>query len=521
MKFSLLILLILPVLFCTAQSGGLKGNFGSGGKLSINIDDLDELVGLFKDDSGNTYFYGNTSDYHGGVYPTDFFIGKLDEFGNLDNSFGTNGIFRSDFPGYSTSSINQAIWHNNEIYFIGQGINPSEPDTFLIFISNLSANGQIDNTFSNNGFFTDDFLGSYNTAGSIIIDSQNKLVFCGSTTDDQGTLIEYALIGRMDLDGNLDVTFGSTGVRVWDTFGGSLIDAYHLPPSYDRHGEGAYLSEIVEINNNYFVCGKYVATSFTQLHFFSVSKQGDINPDFISYGPQIFQIDPGYNHWVQDIAFNGEDIIMAIRTDGPYFEGHHLLQKVDTIGVIGDIIDIEKSGYSLRTNFLEMWNNKLFVGGYSLNNNNAGPGYHSDDFLAFCLNDQFDTLSEFQFNHNFNSGDELGARDIEMHNDYGVIAGFMNVNIDTNFTDLAFMAFNVESTLEIQNESQNSINIYPNPSSTYIQIENYQGYYEIHNFTGQKIKSGLCDSQIDIADIPNGCYLFKTANSIEKFVIQK
>ena len=90
------------ILFCwtsVAQNGSLKTDFGQNGKIELDIDDLDDLVGILKDDQGNNYIYGNTSDNLGGVYPYDFFFAKLDEFGNLDPNFGTSGILRGDFPG--------------------------------------------------------------------------------------------------------------------------------------------------------------------------------------------------------------------------------------------------------------------------------------------------------------------------------------------------------------------------------------------------------------------------------------
>ncbi|MCH2225852.1 MAG: hypothetical protein MK066_13870, partial [Crocinitomicaceae bacterium] len=381
------------------QSGELNVAFGNQAKLKIDIDDLDELVGLTKDTNGNTFFYGNTSDNQLGVYPFDFFIGKMDPFGNLDNGFGVNGIFRSDFPGFGISSIQKAVFHSTGIYFIGSGANQNVIDTNSLFIGKLNLDGQLDLSFANNGYYTSNFMGGYNTAGSIIIDTEDKIVFCGSTTDDLGTLVEYPLVGRLLLDGTADSTFGSTGVVVWDYYQGALLNYMELRPSQDRHGEGAYLSEIIEVNNTYFVSGRYLVTSFSQAHFMSLTKSGEMNPNFISTGPQVFQIDPGYNHTVMDVEFDGEFIYLGLRTNGSFYDKKQLIQKIDTTGIFGDLIVHEEIGQDLQTRYVEVWNDRVFTGGYQLDDANIAPGVHSDKFMLMAYGNDMLELSDFNFVH--------------------------------------------------------------------------------------------------------------------------
>src|SRR5690606_36894317 len=112
----------------------------------------------------------------------------------------------------------------------GQGLNATSLDTFAIFIGKLTLDGEIETTFANAGFYTGEFLGTYNTAGSVLVDTENKIVYCGTTTDDQGTQVEYPLIGRLNSDGTPDSTFGNTGIVVWDIYGGTLVDAMEIDP---------------------------------------------------------------------------------------------------------------------------------------------------------------------------------------------------------------------------------------------------------------------------------------------------
>lgn len=379
------IALFLITSFSFAQNGNLKAGFGVDGKLVIDIDDLDELVGVCADGQGNTYFYGNTSSNLGGIYPFDFYIGKFDGNGVLDAQFGNNGIFRSDFPGFGISSINKAVYHSSGIYIIGGGVNQGVPDTNALFIGKLTLDGQIDTSFADNGFFTSDFLGAYNTPGSLIIDNEGKIVFCGSTTNDGGTWLEYSLIGRLDLNGQPDTTFGTSGLIVWDYFAGNWVNALNLPDYAHRHGEGAYVSEIVEIGNNYYAAGRFVATSYDQLQIMSISKQGDFNNNFLGSAPLVFQVDPGFNHLIHDMDVLNGVIYMAIQTDGENFDQQHVIQAIDTNGIMGSVFNLEYPGHDCRTNAIEIYDDKLFFGGYSRLLTNNSPDIYQTTFCFMRL----------------------------------------------------------------------------------------------------------------------------------------
>lgn len=495
-----------------AQSGTLKTDFGQNGKLSLDIDDLDDLVGILKDDQGNNYLYGNTSDNLGGVYPYDFFFAKMNEFGELDLNFGTDGIFRADFPGFSTCSVNKAYIHSTGIFFIGQGINSTSLDTFALFVSKITLDGEIDTNFANSGFYTQDFLGTYNTAGSILVDTEDKVVFCGSTTDDQGTLVEYPILGRLELNGDPDSTFGTTGIIAWDYYAGSLVDLMYVENSNEpsRHGDGMYLTEIVEVNNAYFATGKFQGTANTELNYMSIGKDGLFNPNFLTTGPYIYQLDPGYNHSVSDIEYLNSSIYLSLYTDGSLYGGKHLIQKLDTTGVQQDLLVFEQAGYDLRVNYLEGWNNKLFYGGYHLDQNNAGPGYFSDDFSLNCLDQTDQPIQTFNFIENMSSSDELGAKGVALHANYGILGGFMNNLVGQNYTDIALMAFDLNSNLTIE-ESSNEFHFYPNPTDGILNFAiPVNGNYQITDVSGKLISEGeISGNQLDLSHLASGTYFLR------------
>lgn len=457
------------------QEGTLKTSFGINGQLTLDIDDLDELKGFLNAETGEIFFYGNTSDNQGGVYPFDFFIGKMNPDGSLDASFGDNGIFRSDFPGAEVSSIKGAAISDDAIYFIGRGINYSANDSINFFIGKTDFSGNVDLNFGENGYFIHNFLGTYNTPGNIIIDSEERIVFCGSTTDDQSTYVEFPIIGRLNNLGEPDSTFGTTGFVIWDYYNGDIINYMPVADYSERHGEGAYFTELVEIGNNYFACGQFVNTSFAQINMMSFNKDGGLNQDFVNQGPVIFQLDPGNNHWVSDIDFDGEFIYLGLQTDGPFYKNKQLIQKVDTTGVQIETISFEHPNQNSKTNYVDAYENQLYVGGFSKLLSNSQNGYDSDNFIIHRFDNSFTVDTTFgtggYFESHLNSGDELGATAFEIIGDWGLLGGFYNNIIDSNYTDLVFMGIDLESDLTIDKSKAASISIYPNPSSNNFNIK--------------------------------------------------
>lgn len=505
---SVSLLFFISAFLVFSQNGTLKNDFGLSGKMTLDIDDLDNLVGLISDGQGNTFFYGHTSDNQGGFYPYDFFIGKMDQYGNIDPSFGNGGISRGDFPGYEISSLTAAVYHDAHIYFTGQGSNSSSLDSLTLFIGKMQIDGLIDSSFADSGFFTDDLLGAYNPVDGLIIDSEERIVFCGSTTDDQGMQAELPLIGRLYLNGDPDSTFGTTGLVVYDYFQGSVINAMHIPTHELRHGDdGMYLSEIIEYNNAYFVAGKFLGALFSQLHVMSFSKTGTLNPNFISSGPFIFQVEPGSNHFLHDIAFDGSTFYMALETQNIY-DGYHLIQQMDSSGTMGSCIKINESGYNMKTNFIEFWNGRLFYGGYHLDNTHIAPGYHSDDTRILCLDEGMNPIHSFEFNEDMATGDEQGAEDLVFHQTFAVTGGYMNNVSGDNYTDLYFMAFNVNDQLDME-ELPSDLTFAPNPCSDQLFTSGPIGHFEFISMTGQVVFSGNATDQIDVSHLKSGVYFIR------------
>ncbi len=139
--------------------------------------------------------------YHTYVY-------KLNSDGSFDRSFGTNG--RKTIEDYSYTLMK--VRSNGSIILAGTYIKFKEQDTKREILTQLTVDGQIDNSF-NNGEQLRIMYNSYNME-SIDIDLQEdgKLLLIGNLTDE----IENYTIARILEDGSLDSAFSEDGMSITD-----------------------------------------------------------------------------------------------------------------------------------------------------------------------------------------------------------------------------------------------------------------------------------------------------------------
>ena len=141
--------------------------------------------------------------------------------GDLDLSFGSNGIVRTDFSsddqGYAAAIYaDQAGTHGGKIVVAGSVIGNQSSDV-NIGVARYHRDGTLDTSFSGDGKVVTSFGSSQEEARDVLIQSDGKIVAVGWTTS--GRNMDFALV-RYDTAGNLDTSFGSKG-KVLTGFVGS------------------------------------------------------------------------------------------------------------------------------------------------------------------------------------------------------------------------------------------------------------------------------------------------------------
>ena len=82
----------------------------------------------------------------------------------------------------------------------------------ILLVARFNTNGSLDNTFDNDGILTTDFTSSDDYAGSVAIQSDDKIVVAGySYIYSPGLTVQHLAVSRYNPDGSLDNSFADNG----------------------------------------------------------------------------------------------------------------------------------------------------------------------------------------------------------------------------------------------------------------------------------------------------------------------
>lgn len=121
--------------------------------------------------------------------------------GVLDPTFGSSGTVTTSIGSFNVYGYGIAIQADGKIVVVGAQDNVSSSD-FLVVRYNVD--GTLDNSFDTDGIKIIDFGGGYDVARSLVIQTNGKIIVVGHS----GNSIALA---RLNTDGTLDVSFDTDG----------------------------------------------------------------------------------------------------------------------------------------------------------------------------------------------------------------------------------------------------------------------------------------------------------------------
>ena len=208
-------------------TGGLDTSFGSNGIATVNVAigagkkaELARSVVVQSD--GKIVIAGpiehDTAATGDAARDTDIAVARFDSTGQLDQTFGTNGIRRLDL---STGTVSGTAFRGDTVW----GLTLLPGDSLLIVggklaegagrtdtdyaVMKLTSNGTVDTTFGTNGLVTLDIGAGNDNPRTAIIQPDGKIVVSGHTSD-AGVIT--TVLFRLLPDGQFDSTFGRDGV---------------------------------------------------------------------------------------------------------------------------------------------------------------------------------------------------------------------------------------------------------------------------------------------------------------------
>lgn len=193
-------------------NGTLDTSFGTDGKVTTEIGDsflclepLARALAIKVQSDDKVIASGLT--HHGSTY--DFALARYSTTGTLDATFGDDGIVITDFSSTTDEGADMAIQSDGKI--IVAGISNSN-----FALARYNSDGSLDTTFGGDGKVTTDFSGATDSAKSVKIQSDGKIVVAGISHN--GSNNDFAL-ARYNSDGSLDTSFGGNG-KVTTDFSG-------------------------------------------------------------------------------------------------------------------------------------------------------------------------------------------------------------------------------------------------------------------------------------------------------------
>jgi uncharacterized delta-60 repeat protein len=201
---------------------GLDVSFGTGGFASTPVSGLGQGNAVVIQPTGGIVTAGVRT--VGILGHTDFALTRHDESGNLDHSFGTDGIATTDLGGDSDLALGAAVLPDNGIVAVGR-TDVRGPQKTDFGVVRYLPDGTPNPNFGNGGIVTTPFSGMGAQANAVAVQPDGKIVVAGFALSN-AINFDFA-VARYNPDGSLDDGFGAHGIATADV-GGENDDATGL-----------------------------------------------------------------------------------------------------------------------------------------------------------------------------------------------------------------------------------------------------------------------------------------------------
>jgi len=266
--------------------GTLDNTFGSGGRVRT------DFPGLAAVPSSVIIQPDGKIVVAGGAFPTFTFRGNFEVVrynpnGSLDRSFGNGGIVTTTFP-QGSYAFDVALQSDGKIIAAGTvfvDFIPGEPSNTDFALARYNPDGTPDATFGSGGQVSTDFVGMEDDAFSVLIQPDGKIVAVGSAND-PATYYNFAAVRYLS-NGVVDTTFGVAG-KVTTDFGVGGFDRAQsaaLQPDGRIVAAGFAISQNGGVQN--FAVARYTSSGVLDTTF---SRDGITQIDFGSCCQSAYEV---------------------------------------------------------------------------------------------------------------------------------------------------------------------------------------------------------------------------------------
>lgn len=202
------------------STGNLDPAFGTNGKIKFGYNDIDQPKSIIVQNNGKILVSGaayNPLNSSPNTL-TDLFVARLNANGTLDNTFGINGIISHTVGLYNDRVMSIGLGDSSSIYLSGHYQlhpigHPNDKD-WAIFLMKLDSTGNKVASFGANGTVSLNIAPDSDNAFDMKL--KNNGIFIGGRTTN-GTQNTSAVLIKFLMNGTLDNTFGTNGIRTFNT----------------------------------------------------------------------------------------------------------------------------------------------------------------------------------------------------------------------------------------------------------------------------------------------------------------
>lgn len=486
------VLFFIVSIHCSYGQWPLDPNFASAGKLSLAIYDYQEVEQFKKLDDGNLLLATQAGRIIDGKYDNDVLLSKFTEEGELVTSFGTDGHFLADFPGFETSLVKDFIeLPGGNILVLGYAFNFDNSAQRPVTLMLVDGDGQLITGFGVGGVLQYTPLGESNTAYSIHRDDDGKLLIAVGSNDPVDNSGTVAVLMRLTSSYELDLTFGGTGkVEVDPSAGAIPINAK------TNHVSSTYFSDVITTSTGeiYAVGSSY---NFYQLSYIvKLKDDGTQDSSFYSDGIYAWDPSPVYTNSALKIeALSNGDLLIPVKTSK---ENHNFtLLRIKDGEVTPHIYEVAGEEDFLE-HVVEDAEGNVYLIGRSVNTENFNSASYANHYsIIKVLNGLtkdptfgYDGILQFEWD----GEKEAGATEALLSSTGQLILAGEVIEADKSAKTIGVVRLGESvMTALTQAEVDQKVCVYPNPFQQQFSIETAElevEYFTLTDQAGRAVFSG-------------------------------
>jgi uncharacterized delta-60 repeat protein len=296
----------------------------------------------------------------------DIAVVRLHPNGDIDDTFGEHGkAFFTVTPESREVGLKIVIQSDGRIIIGGTtDAYPvhDESHTNLLLIR-LNANGSLDNSFGSSGVLIHDLGQKYDVFGDMQIDAAGRVLIGAGTSDDSYYATTDFLLLRFLANGVLDSSFGTNGIH------------------RSNFGTYASISSInVELGGKILVAGLTNLNTNYDVALLRVNEGGTPDLTFGANGKVVYDAGYGVDEVLEDVlvAPDGKIVVTtAIENNGHNFLVARFLPNgtIDTTFNNGGVIVVDLGGIDWPSNIHMDQSGSFLVSGYTENGAEGGSGF--------------------------------------------------------------------------------------------------------------------------------------------------